>query len=146
MSARASVYQISPRAFEAACAGDYETFGNDDMGEPIHIEHNWHLIYYLLTGDTQLLLFPAGKEIEIMSEYSEVHAPESVLQLSNSLETVVKDRQFQSLDIETLNSKAIYSSDRQNDPRDEVEKNIIELSEFVGETVKRGYGLFVIIA
>jgi len=132
MSLRATVYQISPLAFKAACAGDYESFGNGDMGEPIHIEHDWHLIYYLLTGDTDLLLFPAGIEIDIMSEYSEVHSPESLLQLSDRLKTVVKDRKVQALDIEILNAKEIYPRDWQSDPRDDVQSHLehyLNLSE-----------------
>lgn len=146
MSLRATVYQISPLAFKAACAGDYESFGNEDMGDPLHIEHDWHLIYYLLTGDTDLLLFPAGIEIEIMSEYSEVHSPESLLQLNNRLETIMNDRDVQGLDIETLNAKEIYPRDWQRDPRADVESHLVAISAFIRKALNRGYGLFVFIA
>jgi len=146
MSLRATVYQISPFAFKAACAGDYESFGNDDMGVPLNIENDWHLIYYLLTGDTDLLLFPAGIEIRLMSEYSEVHSPESLLKLSNRLESIMANGEIQALDIETLNAKKLNPRDWKTDPRGDVESHLVTLSAFVQKAVNRGYGLFVIIA
>lgn len=146
MGTRATVYQISTPAYEAAVAGDYEKFGNDDMGTPLHIEKAWHAIYYLLTGDNELLLFPSGVALEMMSEYSEVHSAKSTKIINNRLLTAVKDYDGKDLDVFSLNTNAIYPRDWQQESLDCVKLHLDALSEFVGNAVSRGNGLFVIIA
>jgi hypothetical protein len=107
MGLRASIYQISAAAYEAARSGDLAKFELDDVSK-INLEKDWHAIHYLVTGDSTLNFLLSGTQLPQVSEHCEVHEPASIEALHRRLSETSVSQIMANFDPATFNQLQIY--------------------------------------
>jgi hypothetical protein len=149
MGMGAGLHAISQEFYEAALAGNI----NDEMLPPgeviefVDLESAWHAIHYLITGDLSLTFLLSGTQLKGVSEHCEVHAPQSMKALCDTLSQRSVADIMPNYDPAAFAKYAIYPNnwEASDATRARVERQLIQFLRLLRDVVGRNAGLLSVI-
>ncbi len=145
MSLRATLYPISRKAYSAAVDGDMDTFHADDFDESLDIDKAWNVIHYITTGKTDLNFLEGGYSLDIISETAEVHSPEAISNVADTLCSLSISEVVKKLDWNMLQANDVYFAEGGAATSEFIEAQLLSFFDLAKNVQKQDQGLFVTI-
>ena len=108
MSLRANIRLITEGGFDAGKSGDLDKYTPCEDQTSVELDMNWHVIHFLLTGDTNLTFLCSGVQIPEVSGHCEVHSPQDVAALDARLSKTTVSELMLTFDTAKFDELGIY--------------------------------------
>jgi hypothetical protein len=146
MGVRATIYLISPDAYQAAVRQDLAAFDTDHE-IAADLDKGWHAIHYLVTGDHEFRFLIGGVQLEAVSEPCEAHSPESIAALNQRLAKTTAEVLMAKFDPELFNTHNIYQGPWNAAYKASyIHQHLTKFISVVRQAAEQGKGIFVVLA
>lgn len=155
MGLRATLQLVENDARLALQTGDHDTFFSfiypDERHpqwvdkEPADLDRAWHLIHFLVTGDTSTTLLLNGVQVDGIEEHLEFHPSEAVAELSRTLKGKSAEELLSTVSMRDVNKVGLYDANWDESALPYLHEKLSAFLRKIVEAEATNRGLFISI-
>lgn len=145
MSLCSTIRLINDDSYQAVIDEDLSCFDVIDGGNELELDKFWHVVSYLLTGNTENAFLKIGVQLPEVSETAEVISPEETKEINKQIQKIDLSNLQNNYSIKYLEQKDIYPGCWQEVEFSEIEPYIKQSVQFINYAANNNYGLFITI-
>ena len=155
MGLRATLQAVDNDALSALQTGDHEKFFSFIYPDgyrpqwvdqaPVDLDRAWHIIHFVVTGDTSTTLILNGIQVEGIEEHLEIHPREAVSELGRSLNGKSAEELLRTVSINQINELGLYDTNWDESALPYLHEKLSAFLRKTSEAETTNRGLFVSI-